>query len=61
MTLQADIKCPLCGRDAFFRYAGDGERLRGSPLCWGEREADCPGYEQWRANNQSRDVQKVGV
>lgn len=36
--------CPRCGRRAHFRYLNENEAARMSPLCWGEREEDCPGY-----------------
>jgi hypothetical protein len=36
--------CPRCGREAFFWYTNETEALRGSPLCWGESESDCPGW-----------------
>ena len=41
--------CPRCGREAWFVYANGSEALRRSPLCWGEREQECPGYPVYLA------------
>ncbi len=37
--------CPRCSRPAWFSYRTVEEAERSSPICWGESEQDCPGYE----------------
>lgn len=37
-------RCPRCRRPAYFAYTSKEEAERGSPICWGVSERDCPGW-----------------
>lgn len=53
----APAKCPCCSRDAFFRYMTPAEAVAQSPLCWGDDETSCPGYETYRRRRDREDAQ----
>lgn len=46
-------ECPRCHRSAHFSYATESEAAKATPICWGESEFDCPGWNSMNNDDKT--------